>query len=799
MKFPWSRTSRTAPKTDARRRASLRSRPTIELMEGRQLLTAVSIPVTNISDNGDNSNPIAGSFRAAVILANQLTGSSKTAEIDFHIAGGGYQTISLSSPLPTITESTFINGASESGYAGTPLIQLDGSYAGGGVVGLTFNSQASGSRVSGLEVGDFNGGGILLSGASNVMLDNDWVGAYTLTRSGTPLYTTTHGNGTYGVELAYGADYNTLTNDVVSANQYNGVVVMAGSNGNTISNSKIGTDPTGNYATSLPGVSFGNGQVGGGGSGVVINGGSSNNTLANDVISDNHDYGVFITDYGTSGNTLYGDRIGTDVTGTQSFGNHYGVTLANGSLTTRLGVIGQAVNVISGNAWDGVQLLGGTFSDEVTNDDIGTNASGTGALPNGGSGVAIAQGAYSNNVDHDLISGNVHYGVYVSDHGTLGNDIHNNLIGTNANGNGPLGNNWGLWIQGGATSNTVDSNVISGNTWTGIELTGSGTSYNTVSNNRIGTDSTGNVRLANAGAGVALSAGSSGNTVVSNVVSGNSYAGVWINASSNNTVASNKIGLNAAGNLALSNPYGVELLNGSTGNTIGGSSASGRNFLSGNANAGVLVSDPGTSGNTVEYDFIGTDVSGELPVSNNIGVVIQNGASYTYVYNDLISANTFAGVDVTGGNTNNNFLTGDWIGLDVSGSHAVKQAGQQFSNSTGVVINGAYNTSVGSDFISGNQTGVVLNGGASSNWIVYDHVGTGTDGTTNVGNTQDGVILDGVSNNLVGYDTLVYNGDVGVLGEDGSDFNNNSLVSPTFTITVNGITYGNRNGATDTD
>jgi hypothetical protein len=391
MKMPWSRTSRTAPKAAARRRSALRSRPTIELIEGRQLLTAISIPVTNISDSGDNSHPIAGSLRAAVILSNQLLGSGKTAEIDFKIPGGGYQTISLLSPLPTLQEPTFINGASEAGYAGTPLIRLDGSYAGAGAVGLTINALASGSRVSGLEVGDFNGGGIDLAGASNVTLDNDWVGAYTLTRSGTPLYTTTHGNGTYGIELGYGAENNTLTNDVVSANQYNGVVITAGSNNNTVSNSKIGTDPTGHYSTSLPGVSFGNGQVGGGGSGVVINGGSSNNTLANDVISDNHDYGVFITGYGTSGNTLYGDKIGTDVTGTQAFGNHFGVTLANYSQSTRLGVPGQAANVISGNAWDGLQLLSGTIYDEVTADDIGTNASGTGVLPNGGSGVAIAQ------------------------------------------------------------------------------------------------------------------------------------------------------------------------------------------------------------------------------------------------------------------------------------------------------------------------------------------------------------------------------------------------------------------------
>src|SRR5262249_5029486 len=164
----------------------------------------------------------------------------------------------------------------------------------------------------------------------------------------------------------------------------------------------------------------------------------------------------------------------------------------------------------------------------------------------------------------------------------------------------------------------------------------------------------------------------------------------------------------------------------------------------GNTNNGVVVTDSGTQSNTLQYNFIGTDSTGEKPVSNGLdGVVLQNGTSYTYVYNDLISANVNIGVLVTGGNTNNNYLAYDWIGLDAKGTMAVKQNGQAFSNATGLQINGASSTSVASSFISGNITGVNINGGATSNWIVYDDIGTGADGLTNVGNLQDGVILDG--------------------------------------------------------
>ena len=48
---------------------------------------------------------------------------------------------------------------------------------------------------------------------------------------------------------------------------------------------------------------------------------------------------------------------------------------------------------------------------------------------------------------------------------------------------------------------------------------------------------------------------------------------------------------------------------------------------------------------------------------------------------------------------------------------------------------------------------------------------------------------------MIAYDLLVYNGDVGIVGENGSTASNNLLAYDTFTVTVNGVTYGNKNGA----
>lgn len=72
---------------------------------------------------------------------------------------------------------------------------------------------------------------------------------------------------------------------------------------------------------------------------------------------------------------------------------------------------------------------------------------------------------------------------------------------------------------------------------------------------------------------------------------------------------------------------------------------------------------------------------------------------------------------------------------------------------------------------------------------------TGTGGLTNVGNLGDGVILSGVANIELDYDLIVYNGDVGILGENGSNLANNTFQNDTFYVVVGATTYGNTNGA----
>jgi hypothetical protein len=73
--------------------------------------------VTTTADAGP------GSLRQAILDSDAATGGSNT--IDFAIPGQGVQTIAPTSPLPAITSSVLIDGSSQPGSAGMPLVALD--------------------------------------------------------------------------------------------------------------------------------------------------------------------------------------------------------------------------------------------------------------------------------------------------------------------------------------------------------------------------------------------------------------------------------------------------------------------------------------------------------------------------------------------------------------------------------------------------------------------------------------------------------------------------------------------------
>ncbi len=481
---------------------------------------AASFQVTNTSDVG------AGSLRSAITESNAATPGPNT--ITFAITGSGVQQISPASALPTITTPVVIDGSSQSGFSGVPLIRLDGAGAGSGVNGLTVT--AGSSTIQDLEITRFGATGIVL----NTHGSNTIIGNYIGTDGTSAL-----GN---GIGVSAGSPNNTIggtetgTGNVISGNKNFGVLISGPSaSANRVEGNSIGTDSSASVAVS-------NGLEG-----VFVSGKATGNTIggtaagSRNVISGNSGDGVDIQGAGTSSNAVQGNYVGTDATGAAALGNgNEGVAVYGGAAKNTVGgTSASARNVVSGNVHDGVAVNNkGTSGNRVEGNYIGINAAGDAALGNGGIGVPVYAGATGNVVGgtsagaRNTISGNANYGVTLVNSGTSGNLIEGNYIGTNPAGTAALANKrGGVYLYLGSTRNTVGGttaaarNVISGNGGSGVGLEGKGTSGNLVEGNFIGTNAAGTGALGNSADGVRIDTGALANTIGGTVAgSGNRIA-----------------------------------------------------------------------------------------------------------------------------------------------------------------------------------------------------------------------------------------------------------------------------------
>lgn len=217
----------------------------------------------------------------------------------------------------------------------------------------------------------------------------------------------------------------------------------------------------------------------------------------------------------------------------------------------------------------------GADANIVENNRIGTNATGTAAVPNS-NGVIIAGGADNNIVRNNLISGNTVVGVAIDGASTTGNAVTGNLIGTDISGNTPLGNGGGVYLTAGASSNVIGGsragdacaapcNVISGNSADGVNLAGASTSSNRVEGNYIGLGLNGVAIVGNGDDGVEDSStslnvigGTTGTTAgactgVCNKITHNGNNGVEVGGTAT-AIRRNSIFLNVAMGIDLAGP-----------------------------------------------------------------------------------------------------------------------------------------------------------------------------------------------------------------------------------------------------
>jgi hypothetical protein len=362
-------------------------------------------------------------------------------------------------------------------------------------------------------------------------------------------------------------------------------------------------------------------------------------------------HGIELTDRGR--NVVGGNYIGTDVSGVLDRGNGQSGIRVVSSRNMIGGTTAASRNVISGNGSHGINIGLSETDNTIQGNYIGTDATGTAALGNSSAGIRLSAALNttiggSTPSARNVISGNLN-GVDIDggmDHVVLGNFIGTDLTGSVARGNVFTG----VWVRGDASNLTIGGpgtgNVISGNGGDGIQLDDSVQAI-VVQGNFLGTDASGTVALGNED-GIRIRDNCTGNTIggtadgARNVISGNRVHGVQFEGA-NNEVQGNYIGTDASGTAALGNSQvGVLLRAGATGNTIGGTTAAARNVISANGHDGVAFADSGTTNNLVHGNLIGTDVTGTQPLGN-----LHRGVRFSYYSLN----NTVGGTTPGSGNT----------------------------------------------------------------------------------------------------------------------------------------------------
>jgi hypothetical protein len=431
----------------------------VEALESRVLLTVFT--VTNANDSG------AGSLRDALTKSNSTVGIDTIA---FNISSSS-KVIHLASALPDLWDPGIMDGTTQPGYAGKPLVQIDGSAAGAGVTGM---KMWGGSTIKGMSITGFGGGAIDMfnRGFGGNTVSASWIGV--------DLNGAAAGNNASGVGIWNTANNviggpNVSDRNVISASKGALGVLIQGSSAtnNLIENNYIGTDPTGTAAR--PNATNGIGVQD-----------APNTRILNNLVSGNANDGIIILNANATANVVQGNIVGLNAAGTAALSNQwYGIEVQSANNTVG-GTTAAQRNIFSGNGQSGVVLFqGGATGNQIQGNYIGTDITGNVDLGNVYQGIAIS-GANSNSIKGNLISGNNAEGVGVFPGNS--NTIQGNTIGLSAAGAALTNSTWAITLINGSSGNVVggtaagQANVIYSGHPSGTIFNGGG---NTVSTNSI--------------------------------------------------------------------------------------------------------------------------------------------------------------------------------------------------------------------------------------------------------------------------------------------------------------------------
>ncbi|HEX6586971.1 MAG TPA: CSLREA domain-containing protein, partial [Solirubrobacterales bacterium] len=742
---------------------------------------SMTFTVTTTADTG------AGSLRQAILDANSNSGADT---INFNISGSAPFTIQPTSSLPTITDAVVIDGTSQPGFSGTPIVELNGSSAGSTTDGLTVSAAAT--TIKGLVINRFGRSGIHLSGSTGSVVKGNFIG--TDVAGSSDLGNARHGVNLNGATNAVIGGSTSADRNLISGNDVIGVFVSG--SGHSIKGNYIGSNAAGTAA--IPNQN-----------GIQVLGGATaatNNTIGGtgpgdgNLISGNTFAGVLLNVFSanrTQFNTIAGNRIGTQADGVSSLGNGgYGVVIdSNSGIGENVigGATAGAGNVIAHNSPAGVAVLSGSTRDRVVGNSIFSNT-GLG-IDLGATGVAANDpddpDAGANNLQNFPVLADATAGggeTQVS--GTLdsepsktyrleffsnpgcdpsGNGEGKTYLGTtdvttNATGDAsfavtlPTGSTTGDAVTATATDPDGNTSEFSAcETATGAPVEDPSWVVNTENDVDDGACTTLHCSLREAINRSNAEAGA--DTIQFNIPGSGPFTIEPTSALPAITdPATIDAGCSPVKSIELSgvNAPGADGLHITAGNsTVRGLAV---NRFTGSFKAGIRIS--GAGGNTVVCNYLGTDPTGTVDLGNVWGLVVSFSDSNTVggattEARNVISGNG-AGVAVQG---NNNVIAGNFIGTDASGASDLGNSGNgvavadgsiESAPSAGNVVGGS--APGAGNVISGNdQRGIDVQGNyATATRIEGNRIGTDATGNQDLGNSQFGVSVQTAPGTVIG-------------------------------------------------
>ncbi|MEZ4267514.1 MAG: choice-of-anchor U domain-containing protein [Myxococcota bacterium] len=644
--------------------------------------------------------------------------------------------VSLGGALPTVTQPLVIDGTTQPGYAGAPIVAVQGSGA--------WSVTAGDSALRGLSTGPLR-----IEGAGHVCVTDGFVDGLTIDGvpsnvvrrsvllgpriSGGPAFANrildceipagglvlenssaalVRGCSIYGAFGTYGVD---IVGQYATANLISGNLIGLGPDGECTS---FGSDPGTNTA--------GAGPCTGGASlwGVRIAGGANNNLIGGElaldgnVISGNGQGGVLIVG-GGYGNRVAGNLIGTDtlglaerhaVSGTYQLSNQGPCVVVDGSSDNVIGgdspgwgnicadrgmVVrgGDAErNVVQGN-WVMLDARGDVPWVRLSLDD-----------------VLLVDGAVDTLIDENVVPTIEVTGA------ANGTEIRLNRIGTDSTGSvvfyadtSTPGTTriWsrGVMIHGGASSTRVNDNVIGGSYLHGVDIW-EDAGFVTLTDNKIGVDATGLSPLPNYKAGIHADSRFGGGVhdllIADNIVAANGpagvfahdldypFSGIWLReGTARATVRDNVVGLGGDGLTPMGHQAQGIWANGAPDVLIEG------NRVGANLGDGIRVDDgpgiPYPSVNAVvRKNTVGTDLLGLADLGNGgqgIHVQASSGVQIGGVgpgEGNTVAHNALSGIWIESAGTmntarGNSAFDNGWLGLDLNFLGVDPQDGQSGS------------------------------------------------------------------------------------------------------------------------